>query len=147
MLLSFYHTCASKQHHVFIVESLSFRHFHILVGISIIELGLYIPMMGFLKLPQVFVTKRVGCCNTPDVIFHICNSNSCHFWLCAMIFLRGRVLFFVLHFVHVMHFISCHHVHCICIRVRLMHPSIFPVVRFCNPALPSPPAHPSCFLS
>ena len=30
----------------------------------------------------------------------------------------------------VMHHISCHHVHCICIRVRLMHPSIFPVVRF-----------------
>ena len=29
-----------------------------------------------------------------------------------------------------MHFISCHHVHRICIRVRLMHPSIFPVVRF-----------------
>ena len=39
-------------------------------------------------------------------------------------------LFFVLHFVHVMHLISCHHVHLICIRVRLMHPSIFPVVRF-----------------
>ena len=33
-------------------------------------------------------------------------------------------------FVHVMHSISCHHVHHICIRVRLMHPSIFPVVRF-----------------
>ena len=30
----------------------------------------------------------------------------------------------------VMHLISCHHVHCICIRVRLMHSSIFPVVRF-----------------
>ena len=28
-----------------------------------------------------------------------------------------------------MHFISYHHVHFICIRVRLMHPSIFPVVR------------------
>ena len=27
-------------------------------------------------------------------------------------------------------FHSCHHVHCICIRVRLMHPNIFPVVRF-----------------
>ena len=38
--------------------------------------------------------------------------------------------FFVLHFVHVMHFISCHHVHCICIRVCLLRPSIFPVVRF-----------------
>ena len=37
---------------------------------------------------------------------------------------------FVLHFVHVMHLISCHHVHLICIHVRLMHPSIFPVVRF-----------------
>ena len=37
---------------------------------------------------------------------------------------------FVLHFVHVMHFISCHHVHHIYICVRLMHPSIFPVVRF-----------------
>ena len=33
-------------------------------------------------------------------------------------------------FVLVMHLISCHHVHLICIRVRLMHPSIFPVVRF-----------------
>ena len=38
--------------------------------------------------------------------------------------------FFVLHFVHVMHLISCHHVHLICIRVRLLHPRIFPVVRF-----------------
>ena len=39
-------------------------------------------------------------------------------------------LSFVLHFIHVMHLISSHHVHLICIRVRLMHPSIFPVVRF-----------------
>ena len=29
-----------------------------------------------------------------------------------------------------MHLISCHHVHCICIRLHLLHPSIFPVVRF-----------------
>ena len=39
-------------------------------------------------------------------------------------------LSFFLYFVHVMHFISCHHVHCICIRVRLMHPSLFPVILF-----------------
>ena len=39
-------------------------------------------------------------------------------------------LSFVLHFVHVMHLISCHRVHLICIRVRLMHPSIFPIVCF-----------------
>ena len=39
---------------------------------------------------------------------------------------------FVFHFVfcHVMHCISCLHVHFICIRVHLMHSSIFPVVRF-----------------
>ena len=34
------------------------------------------------------------------------------------------------HCLCVMHCISCHHVYFICIRVRLMHPSIFPVVRF-----------------
>ena len=44
--------------------------------------------------------------------------------------LRCRVLFFVLYFVMSCIFISCHHVHCIRIRVRLMHPSISPVVRF-----------------
>ena len=33
----------------------------------IIELGLYIPMMGFLKMPQVFVSKQVGC--TPTSFF------------------------------------------------------------------------------
>ena len=34
------------------------------------------------------------------------------------------------HCLCVIHCISCHHVHFICIRVRLMRPSIFPVVRF-----------------
>ena len=34
------------------------------------------------------------------------------------------------HCLRVTHCISCHHVHFICIRVRLMHSSIFPVVRF-----------------
>ena len=51
-----------------------------------------------------------------------------------------------LHFIHVMHTISCHHVHLICIRVRLMHPSIFPVVRFAI-RHSHMPAHPSCLFS
>ena len=34
---------------IFMIESLLCCHFHILVGIFIIELGLYIPMMGLLK--------------------------------------------------------------------------------------------------
>ena len=67
MLLSFYHTCASKQHQFLHIESLLSYHFHILVGIFIIELGLYIPMMGFLKIPQVFVSKHVGCTPTQFV--------------------------------------------------------------------------------
>ena len=36
---------------IFMIESLLCCHFHILVGIFMIELGLYIPMMGFLKMP------------------------------------------------------------------------------------------------
>ena len=36
---------------IFMIESLPWYHFHILVGIFIIELVLYIPMMGFLKIP------------------------------------------------------------------------------------------------
>src|SRR4051812_3872676 len=59
-------------------------------------------------------------------------SNSCHFRLCYMIFpsvvgFSPLVVFFV---VHVLHFLSCHHAHRICIRVRFINPSIFPVVRF-----------------
>ena len=72
----------------------------------------------------------VECCNTPHVTCHICNSDSCHFRLCVMIFLPWSGFVFRFAFCHVMHFISCHHVHCICIRVRLLHPSIFSVIRF-----------------
>ena len=36
---------------IFMIESLLYYHFHILVGIFMIELGLYIPTMGFLKMP------------------------------------------------------------------------------------------------
>ena len=71
----------------------------------------------------------VECCNTPDVIYPICTPT---------LAVSGVKLFYFLGFgflspcvvVVVMHLISCHHVHCIRIRVRLMHPSIFPVVRF-----------------
>ena len=75
-------------------------------------------------------TKREKC-NTPHVTCQICNSDSCHFRLCDMFFppLSGFGFRFVYWACHAF-FISCHHVHCIRIRVCLMHPSIFPVVRF-----------------
>ena len=68
-------------------------------------------------------------CNTPDVIYLICIptlavSGTKLFHFVVVGFLPPCVV------VVVMHLISCHHVHCICIRVRLMHPSIFPVVCF-----------------
>ena len=55
------------------------------------------------------------CCNAPRPICQV----SCSYSL----LLRCHCL-------RVMHLISCHHAHFICIHVRLMHPSIFPVVRF-----------------
>jgi len=80
----------------------------------------------------------VECCNTPDVIYLICTPT---------LGVSGAKLFYFLGFgflspcvvAVVMHLISCHHVHCICIHVRLMHPSIFPRCPFCIPALLSPP--------
>ena len=69
------------------------------------------------------------CCNSPDVTFPICTPT---------LAVSGVKLFYFLGFgslslcvvIVVMHRISCHHVHCICIRVHLMHSSIFPVVHF-----------------
>ena len=68
-------------------------------------------------------------CNTPDVIYLIC---------IPTLAVSDAKLFYFLGFgslspcvvIVVMHLISSHHVHCICIRVHLMHSSIFPVVRF-----------------
>ena len=91
--------------------------------------------------------RLVECCNTPHVTCHICNSDSCHFRLCVMIFPLWSGFVFRFAFCHVMHFhimSSCAlHSHT-CSSHASEH---FPRCPFCNPALLSPPAHPSCFLS
>ena len=51
-------------------------------------------------------------CNTPDVTFHICNSNSCHFRLCAMIFPSWSGFVFCFSFLF-MSCISYHVIMCI----------------------------------
>ena len=71
----------------------------------------------------------VECCNAPDVTFPICTPTLAVSGVKLYLFLgfgslSPCVVFFF------MHLISCHHVHCIRIRVHLMHSSIFPVVRF-----------------
>ena len=61
------------------------------------------------SLPMTYVPKStkliLEACNIPDVTFHICNSNSCHFLLCSMIFLLW------LGFVSRFAFCSCHAYH------------------------------------
>ena len=50
MLLSFSTLVLQSSTMIFMIERILCCHFHKLVGIFI-ELGLYIPMMGFLKMP------------------------------------------------------------------------------------------------
>ena len=68
--------------------------------------------------------------NTPDVTFHICNSNSCHFRLCVMIFpsWSGFVFCFAFCSCHAFHIMSscASHLHT-CSSHASEH---FPVVRF-----------------
>ena len=89
----------------------------------------------------------VECCNTPDVTSHICNSSSCHFRLCVMTFppWSGVVFRFAFCSCHASHIMSSCALH---LHTCSSHASEhFPRCPFCNPALLSPPVHPSCFLS
>ena len=88
MLLSFYHTCASKQHHVLHIASLIYCaskqhhvlhivsliccHFHIPVGIFHYRTWLVYSYDGLPQMPQVFVSKQVGCTPTSFLLlsFH-----------------------------------------------------------------------------
>ena len=86
MLLSFFHTCASKQHHdiasliycaskqhhVLHIESLICCHFHILVGIFHYRTWLVYSNDGLPQMPQVFMSKQVGCTPTQFLLlsFH-----------------------------------------------------------------------------
>ena len=71
MLLSFFHTCASKQHHD--LHDSESPMFSLSYTSGNFHYSLYIPMMGFLKMPQVFMRKQVGCTPTQFVLlsFHI----------------------------------------------------------------------------
>ena len=77
----------------------------------------------------------------------MCNSNSCHFRLCAVIFPSWSG------FVFRLAFCSCHASHIMSSCASHLHTCSshasehFPRCPFCNPALPPPPAHSSCFFS
>ena len=64
MLLSFYHTCASEQHHVLHIESLICFHFHIQVGIFHYRTWLVYSDDWLPQMPEVFMSKQVRCTPT-----------------------------------------------------------------------------------
>ena len=68
-------------------------------------------------------------CNAPHVTFPNCTPTHAVSGIKLYLILGFGSLSPCVVFV-VVHLISCHHVHCICIHVRLTHSSIFPVVRF-----------------
>ena len=66
-----FHTCASEQHRVFHIESLLCCHFHILVGIFHYRTWLVYFNNGLPQMPQVFMSKQVGCTPTQFLLsFH-----------------------------------------------------------------------------
>src|SRR3954471_14715683 len=68
----------------------------------------------------------VKCCNAPDVTFHNCNSNSCHFRRCDMLFPPG------LGFVCCFALCSCHASHLLASCALHLHVFIkLVVVRSC----------------
>ena len=83
-----------------------------------------------------------GRCNTPDVTFHNCNSNSCHFRLCDMIYPSWLV--FCLRFA----FCSCHAFHLMSSCASHLHSCSshasghFPYCPFRDPTLPHAPVAP-----
>ena len=73
MLLSSFSTLVLQSSTMFFIQRVSYVVTFIYQWeFFIIELGLYIPMMGFLKIPQVFVSKQVGCTPTQFLLlsFH-----------------------------------------------------------------------------
>ena len=65
-------SCASKQHHVLHIDCLLCCHFHILVGIFHYRTWLVYSNDGLPQMPQVFMSKQVGCTPTQFLLlsFH-----------------------------------------------------------------------------
>ena len=66
-----FHTCASSSTIIFMIESLICCHFHILVGIFHYRTRLLYSYDGLPQMPQVFVSKQVGCTPTSFLLLSI----------------------------------------------------------------------------
>ena len=89
MLLSLFHTCASKQHHVLHIASLICCHFHILVGISHYRTWLIYSYDGLPQMPQVFMSKQVGCTPSSFLLLSIHSSSASVAWQSLLLMLTS----------------------------------------------------------
>ena len=88
MLLSLFHTCASKQHLVLHVVSLISCLF-ILVGIFHYRTWLVYSYDGLPQMPQVFVSKQVGCTPTSFLLLSIHSSSASVAWQSLLLMLTS----------------------------------------------------------
>ena len=69
MLLFFFFTLVLQSSTmIFMIESLLFCHFHLLVGIFHYRTWLVYSYDGLAQMPQVFVSKKVGCTPTSFIL-------------------------------------------------------------------------------
>ena len=81
MLLSFFSTLVLQSSTmIFIIENLLFCHFHILVGIFHYRTWLVYSNDGLPQMPQVFMSKQVGCTPTSFLLLSILSSSASVAW-------------------------------------------------------------------
>ena len=80
MLLSFATLVLQSSTIIFMIESLLFCHFHILVGIFHYRTWLVYSNNGPPQVPQVFVSKQVGCTPTSFLLLSILSSSASVAW-------------------------------------------------------------------
>ena len=89
MLLSFSTLVLQSSTMIFMIESLLFCHFHILVGIFHYRTWLVYSNDGLPQMPQVFVSKQVGCTPSSFPLLSIHSSGASIAWQSLLLMLTS----------------------------------------------------------
>ena len=90
MLLSFFSTLVLQSSTmIFMIESLLFCHFLILVGIFHYRTWLVYSYVGLPQMPQVFVSKQVECTPTSFLLLSIHSSSASVAWQSLLLMLTS----------------------------------------------------------
>ena len=104
MLLSFATLVLQSSTIIFMLESLLFCHFHILVGIFHYRTWLVYSNNGPPQVPQVFMSKQVGCTPTQFLLLSFLSSSASVAWqslLLALTSIDGHLHSSLISLVHV----------------------------------------------